>query len=130
MSLSALAGATWFAAEIAGVERARRVTWCLWAFAAAVVTIPVWLTLRQGQVNVVLWFLVVADVALVGRRSRWSGVGIGIATAVKLVPGLFIVWLLLAGRRSSAGGRSRRRPPPRPSVGSSPPGTRTATGAT
>ena len=103
LSLVALAATTWFAAEIAGVERARRVTWCLWAFAASVVTIPVWLTLRQGQVNIVLWLLVVADVALVGRRSRWSGIGIGVATAVKLVPGLFIVWLLLAGRRAAAG---------------------------
>ena len=103
LSLVALAATTWFAAEIAGVERARRVTWCLWAFAASVVTIPVWLTLRQGQVNIVLWLLVVADVALVGRRSRWSGIGIGLATAVKLVPGLFIVWLLLAGRRAAAG---------------------------
>ncbi len=103
LSLVALAATTWFAAEIAGVERARRVTWCLWAFAASAVTIPVWLTLRQGQVNIVLWLLVVADVALVGRRSRWSGIGIGVATAVKLVPGLFIVWLLLAGRRTAAG---------------------------
>jgi alpha-1,2-mannosyltransferase len=103
ISLAALAATTWFAAEIAGVERARRVTWCLWAFAASVVTIPVWLTLRQGQVNIVLWLLIVADVALVGRRSRWSGIGIGVATAVKLVPGLFIVWLLLAGRRTAAG---------------------------
>lgn len=100
-SLVALAATTWFTAEIAGVERTRRFTWCLWAFAASVVTIPVWLTLRQGQVNIVLWLLVVADVALVGRRSRWSGIGIGVATAVKLVPGLFIVWLLLARRRSA-----------------------------
>jgi alpha-1,2-mannosyltransferase len=103
LSLGVLATATWFTAEIAGVERERRTTWCLWAFAAAVVTIPVWLTLRQGQVNAVLWCLIVVDVAAVGRRSRWSGVGIGLATAIKLVPGLFVVWLLLAGRRASAG---------------------------
>ncbi len=102
VSLLALGGTTWFAAEIAGVERERRLTWCLWAFAAAAVTIPVWLTLRQGQVNIVLWLLVVVDVAAVGRRSRWSGVGIGLATAVKLVPGLFIVWLLLARRTVAA----------------------------
>jgi len=103
LSLTALAGAVWFTAEIAGVERGRRITWCLWAFAAAVVTLPVWLTLRQGQVNIVLWLLIVADVAAVGRRSRWSGIGIGVATAVKLVPGFFIVWLLFAGKRAAAG---------------------------
>jgi alpha-1,2-mannosyltransferase len=102
ISLAALGGTVWFAAELAGVERGRRVTWSLWAFAAATVTIPAWLTLRQGQVNIVLWLLVVADVALVGRRSRWSGIAIGVATAVKLVPGLFIVWLLLAGKRAGA----------------------------
>ena len=102
VSLVALAATTWFAAELAGVPRARRTPWCLWAFAAATVTLPVWLTLRQGQVNVVLWLLVVADVALVGRRSRASGIAIGVATAVKLVPGLFIVWLALIGRRTAA----------------------------
>ncbi len=102
VSLVALGATAWFAAELAGVERARRTTWALWAFAAAVVTLPVWLTLRQGQVNIVLWLLVVADVAALGRRSRWSGIGIGVATAVKLVPGLFIVWLVLARRRAAA----------------------------
>lgn len=102
ISLLALAATAWFAAELAGVERGRRVTWTLWAFAAATVTLPAWLTLRQGQVNIVLWLLIVSDVVLVARRSRWSGIGIGVATAVKLVPGLFVVWLLLAGRRASA----------------------------
>lgn len=102
ISLTALGATAWFAAELAGVERERRVTWALWAFAAAAVTVPAWLTLRQGQVNIVLWLLVVGDVALVGRRSRWSGIAIGVATAIKLVPGLFIVWLLLAGKRASA----------------------------
>ena len=105
VSLASLAGAAWCTAVLAGIERARRTTWTLWAFAAATVTIPVWLTLRQGQINIVLWLLVVADVVAVRRRSRWSGIGIGIATAVKLVPGLFIVWLVLA-RRGAAAGRA------------------------
>jgi len=103
LSLGALAAATWFTAELAGVARPRRTTWAMWAFALATVTMPVWLTLRQGQVNAVLWLLVVADVALVGRSSRRAGIGIGLATAVKLVPGLFVVWLALAGRRAAAG---------------------------
>jgi alpha-1,2-mannosyltransferase len=102
ISLVALGATAWFAAVLAGVERERRTTWALWAFAAATVTLPAWLTLRQGQVNIVLWLLIVSDVVLVSRRSRWSGIGIGVATAVKLVPGLFIVWLLLAGKRASA----------------------------
>jgi alpha-1,2-mannosyltransferase len=103
VSLAALGATAWCTALLAGIDRARRATWALWAFAAAAVTIPVWLTLRQGQINVVLWLLVVGDVVAVQRRSRWSGIGIGIATAVKLVPGLFIVWLVLARRRTAAG---------------------------
>jgi alpha-1,2-mannosyltransferase len=102
VSLAALAATAWCTSILAGVDRARRLTWSLWAFAAATVTIPVWLTLRQGQVNIVLWLLVVADVVAVARRSRWSGIGIGVATAVKLVPGLFIVWLVLARRGAAA----------------------------
>ena len=41
------------------------------------------------------------------RGPRWAGVGIGLATAIKLTPGLFVVYLLLTGRRRAAavGGR-------------------------
>lgn len=84
-----------------GADRAR--TWTLWAVGLAAVTIPVWVTIAsQGQINVLLWLLVVADVGTVGRRSRWTGVGIGIATGLKLVPGLFILWLLVCGERRAA----------------------------
>jgi hypothetical protein len=70
--------------------------------AIALVTMPVWLTLRQGQVNAILWLLVLGDVVLLARGSRFGGIGIGAATAIKLVPGLFIVWLLVVGWRSPA----------------------------
>ena len=36
---------------------------------------------------------------LAPRRSRFLGVGIGLATAIKLVPGIFILYLLVSGRR-------------------------------
>ena len=95
-------GALWFAARstavLAGIERARRTEWTLWAFAAATVTLPVWLTLRLGQINIVLWALVLLDLVAIARARRWSGLGIGLATAIKLVPGLFIVWAALTRR--------------------------------
>ncbi len=102
LSLGAIAFSAGCAAVLAGVDRARRVNWMLWASALAIVTVPVWLTLRQGQVNAILWALVLGDVLLIHRRSRFAGVAIGIATSIKLVPGLFIVWFIVAGWRRPA----------------------------
>ncbi|RKR90824.1 alpha-1,2-mannosyltransferase [Micromonospora pisi] len=87
-------------------------------------------TVDFGQVNMLLLVLVAADLlwlvrpgyaapgqvvpghALpgrppVGRRDparyrRWAGVGIGLATAIKLTPGIFIVYLLVTGRWRAA----------------------------
>ena len=57
---------------------------------------PVWTTLRYGQINLLIAVAVLWDFT---RRegSRWAGLGIGLATAVKLTPGLFVVLLLVAG---------------------------------
>jgi alpha-1,2-mannosyltransferase len=63
---------------------------------------PVDDTLGQGQVNIVLMLLVLVDFALAGRRHWPTGVLIGVATAVKLVPGLFIIYLLLTRRYRAA----------------------------
>ncbi|MFI7220995.1 glycosyltransferase 87 family protein [Micromonospora maritima] len=97
-----------------------RLGWPLW-FTVAVAT-PVALaiepsreTLGYGQVNLLLFALIMAD--LVGLRWRarrgthhetadsplarfvysgaWAGVGIGLATAVKLTPALFVLYLML-----------------------------------
>lgn len=59
---------------------------------------PVRDTFSLGQVNLLLMALVYAD----GGRGRFAGVGIGLATAVKLTPGIFIGYLLLTGRRWAA----------------------------
>jgi len=69
----------------------------------AVCTEPVLQTLGFGQVNLWLFALVLLDVVVLGRRgSRWTGTGVGIATAIKLTPGLFIVYLLVTGRWRAA----------------------------
>ena len=102
LSILAIGGAAGCAALLAGVDRARRLEWTLWALALAIVTMPVWLTLRQGQINAILWLLVLGDVVLLARGSRYGGIGIGVATAIKLVPGLFILWLVVVGWRKPA----------------------------
>ncbi len=53
---------------------------------------PVSETLGLGQVGLVLLALCLVDVAVLApRSSRWSGVMVGLATAYKLTPALFIV---------------------------------------
>lgn len=103
LSMAALGGAAWCTMTLAGLTGGRRVDWSLWAFAAAVVTTPVWLTVRQGQVNVILWLLVLVDVVGLQQKRPWTGAPIGVATAIKLTPGLFIVWLAATRRWASAG---------------------------
>ncbi|WMX47133.1 glycosyltransferase 87 family protein [Streptomyces roseicoloratus] len=77
---------------------ARAELWRLTLLVAAVVvwSEPVWTTLRYGQINLLIAAAVLWDLT---RRegSRWAGLGIGLATAVKLTPGLFVVLLLVAG---------------------------------
>lgn len=72
-----------------------------WLLPLSVVLEPVWRTVGLGQVNVLLMALVVVDV-LALRGSRWSGVLIGLAAAVKLTPLVFVGHLLLTGRRADA----------------------------
>src|SRR4051794_26794931 len=64
---------------------------------------PVRETIGYGQVNLYLAGLVVLDVVAIHRGWRWAGVGTGLAAAVKLTPGLFVLYFLLTGRRRQAG---------------------------
>ncbi|EFL23890.1 putative membrane protein [Streptomyces himastatinicus ATCC 53653] len=57
---------------------------------------PVWTTLRYGQINLAVAVLVLWDLTR-PTGHRWAGVGTGIATGIKLTPGLFIVFLAAAG---------------------------------
>ena len=70
-------------------------------FAACAYLFPVRDEMRFGQVDMVLLGLAVADCA--ARRPWWPrGALVGLATAIKLVPGVFIVYLWLSGRRRAA----------------------------
>ncbi|GAA2026131.1 glycosyltransferase 87 family protein [Catenulispora yoronensis] len=78
-----------------------------WALVAAIAAAglwfePVWTTLRYGQINLALCALILFDLTRPA-GSRWPrGLGIGLATGIKLTPGVFIVWFLLSGKRREA----------------------------
>jgi alpha-1,2-mannosyltransferase len=60
-------------------------------------------TITFGQLNMLLIVLIVGDLLVaVPRKWRLAGAGIGLATAVKLFPGLFIVYLLVTRRWRAA----------------------------
>jgi alpha-1,2-mannosyltransferase len=95
-----LVGTTWWLVSPIAARHGRG-PWSSVAVAVPLVYLmePVRETLAYGQVNLYLVALVLVDVAALARGRRFAGVGIGLATAIKLTPGLFIVYLLLTGRR-------------------------------
>jgi alpha-1,2-mannosyltransferase len=85
----------------------RRPAWLSPGWGSVLITLPLLaseplrVTLEYGQINAVLMALVAVDV-LVLKGRKYSGVLIGIAAAVKLVPLIFVVHLLLTGRKADA----------------------------
>jgi Glycosyltransferase family 87 len=69
--------------------------------AVALMTEPVQRTFYLGQVELVLLALVLWDVCQPGGRW-WQGVGVGIAAGIKMVPLIFIPYLLLTRRFRAA----------------------------
>ena len=63
---------------------------------------PVRETLGWGQIDLVVATLVLGDVVALNRGRRWAGVGIGLATAIKLTPGVFVVYLAVTKRWRAA----------------------------
>jgi alpha-1,2-mannosyltransferase len=59
---------------------------------------PIFLTLRIGQINTIVALLITIDVLLLARNSAFTGVGVGVATAVKLVPGVGLLLYVVAKR--------------------------------
>ncbi len=87
---------------------ARRRGWDRWLTIAAagaltMVFEPWGSNFAFGQVNMLLVGLVAADLlVLVGSGRRAAGVLIGLATAIKLTPGIFIVYLVVTRRWRAA----------------------------
>ncbi|SCG46259.1 alpha-1,2-mannosyltransferase [Micromonospora siamensis] len=60
-------------------------------------------TITFGQINMLLVVLILADLLFaVPEGRRWAGVGVGLATALKLFPGIFLVYLLVSRRWRAA----------------------------
>ncbi|HYB23071.1 MAG TPA: glycosyltransferase 87 family protein, partial [Solirubrobacteraceae bacterium] len=78
-----------------------RLALALLVAAAAVWLEPVWTTLRYGQVDLLIATLVVWDLSRAD-DARLQGVGIGLASALKLTPAIFVVYLLLSRRTRAA----------------------------
>jgi alpha-1,2-mannosyltransferase len=98
ISVAAVLVTVWFAGGLMGHRGAAgRLGTALAVTGLALWLEPVSQNLGLGQVNAVLMLLVVADLALPD-RVRVKGIGVGIATACKLVPGIFVVYLLVTRR--------------------------------
>ncbi|GHG44577.1 membrane protein [Amycolatopsis bullii] len=74
--------------------------WALPAGTAVALALePVWKTLFLGQINLILMAFVVLDVLVLSLHgSRWAGVLIGVAAAIKLTPLIFVPHLFFTGR--------------------------------
>ena len=84
----------WFAASTPGQAGARMRRLLPWALPAALLLEPVRSTLTYGQINALLMALVTVD--CLARAPRWPrGIGVGIAAALKLTPGVFLLFFLL-----------------------------------
>lgn len=60
-------------------------------------------TFTFGQINMFLVVLILVDLlVLLPKQSRWAGIAIGVAAAIKLTPAIFIVYLLTTRRRRAA----------------------------
>ncbi len=101
LSVAALAYSCVLVLKLAGYRPSRIVV--AGVVAAAVALDPVWQTLFLGQINLILLALILTDIWRVSRGSSGvTGIGVGIAAAIKLTPAIFIVFFLLARRTKAA----------------------------
>lgn len=102
LSLAALARACQLLVRVRlpDLDRAgqRDATGLLWA--AAALAEPITATLGFGQINLLILWLVLEDV--LGGHRRGRGVLVGIATGLKLTPGMFLLFYLVVGKRAEA----------------------------
>jgi alpha-1,2-mannosyltransferase len=100
-SLAAVAGTVWFTLGALGWQGRRRVTAMFGLSSAALWLEPVQRALHLGQIELVLMALIVWDMCRSDGR-RWKGVGVGLAAGIKLVPLIFIPYLVLVGKLRQA----------------------------
>ncbi|HTW00367.1 MAG TPA: glycosyltransferase 87 family protein [Streptosporangiaceae bacterium] len=96
-SLAAMIVTVWVTFGQLGWRGRRRTAAVLGVGAVALWTEPVLRSLQVGQIELLLMALIAWDMCQPEGR-RWKGVGIGVAAGIKLVPLIFIPYLLLAGK--------------------------------
>jgi alpha-1,2-mannosyltransferase len=100
-SLAAVTGVVWLTLGALGWSGRNRATAAAALAAVALWTDPVQRALHLGQIEPLLMLLVVWDLCQPDSRS-WKGAGIGLAAGIKLVPLIFIPYLVLSGRLRQA----------------------------
>ncbi len=100
-SVAAMVATVWVTFGQLGWRGRRRGAAVLAVCAAALWTEPVLRSLDVGQIELVLMALIAWDLCQPDGR-RWKGVGIGVAAGIKLVPLIFIPYLILAGKLRQA----------------------------
>jgi alpha-1,2-mannosyltransferase len=104
VNMAALVAALWFTFGALGyTDRRVRLGVTLLAAAATFWLQPVIRTIYLGQINLVLmaaimWDLCQPDLTASGRRRWWKGAVTGVAAGIKLVPLIFVPYLLITRR--------------------------------
>jgi alpha-1,2-mannosyltransferase len=101
LSLLAIPLAAWLTLGALGRRGIGRAGVALAVGGLALWTEPVLKSLQLGQIEPLLMLLIVWDLTRPATK-RWQGVGVGIAAGIKLVPAIFIPYLLLAGKKRQA----------------------------
>jgi alpha-1,2-mannosyltransferase len=100
-SLAALGVTLWLTLGALGWRGRQRATFLAGIAAASLWTEPVQRALHLGQIELLLMVLIVWDMCQPDRRW-WKGAGVGVAAGIKLVPLIFIPYLVLAGKLRQA----------------------------
>jgi alpha-1,2-mannosyltransferase len=99
VNVAALGTVIWLSLRALGRQHRRNLT--LGLTGALFWLEPVRSTIDIGQINLLLMLLVLADL-LRPSGARYYGAGVGIAAGIKLVPGVFVLYLLLTRRYRAA----------------------------
>jgi len=100
-SLAAVTGTVWLTLGAVGWRGRDRATATAALAAVGLWTDPVQRALHLGQIEPLLMVLIVWDLCQPDSR-RWKGAGIGLAAGIKLVPLIFIPYLVLSGKLRQA----------------------------
>jgi len=100
-SLAAMVFTVWVTFGQLGWRGRSRSAAVLAVSAVALWTEPVLRSVQVGQIELLLMALIAWDLCQSDDR-KWKGAGVGLAAGIKLVPLIFILYLLLAGKRRQA----------------------------